>query len=289
MKHSAIISIVLFATSIQAHAQGCDYGIPTESMQQVQRSIALREQGNYQHAITGLQSLPADQMLLFCVQYEIGRNYLNIDKLDQALISLHAASSVAGIPERQHEAIFNTIGYTWLKKNNYEQAILAFERQKRDDQFKTLSVDKQTKVFNNTGYTYMKLNQYALAQENFEKALQNGSSLARENLARLDSLIKVQASGDIDTPGIFSVSLHSQRGDTGLSDKLDLFAQDLNVTPADINVFKRDTGMLSLALGANLSYVKAQQLMDQAVNAGVGTPQIVSTATWEDISLAVKK
>lgn len=283
----ALIATCIIPTPL--FAEGCNHGLGDIAKPFVERAIQLRIDRNYAEAIAILTRSPASVSPSFCVLYELGRNYLNEDKNDAALEQLQAASGIASPEDRAQQAIFNIIGYTWLQKKDYAQASMAFERQLNDDQFDALPTDKKTKVFNNAGFTYMKLSQYPAAKMNFERALANGSKLAAANLAKLESLISVQTTGDINIPGIFSVSLHSQRDDTGLSQKLELFANRLNVKPADIIIYRRTTGMLSLTLGTNLSYAKAQQFLDKALASNIASAQIVSTANWQNVSYDTKR
>jgi len=272
-----------------ASAEGCDHGLTNLAQPLMETAIALREDKKYQEAINKLKTIPEGQPTSFCILYEIGRNQLNLEDYDQALATLQSASGIASDEDRKKQAIFNIIGYTWLVKKDYGQAVLVLERQLKDDQFANLPIAKQTKVFNNTGLSYLRLNQYAPAKANFEKARANGSKLAQANLAIVESLIAVQEKGDADIPGIFSVSLHSQRGSEGLDTALNSLARQLSVSNDDLNVFRRETGMLSVTLSANLSYAKAQALQEKAIAAGVSSAQIVSTTAWENVSFDKKQ
>jgi tetratricopeptide (TPR) repeat protein len=286
---TAVALATATVTPAQAQTEGCNHGLSNLAAPLVQQAINMRTMGRYDDAITKLKTVPAGSPTSFCINYEIGRNLLNLKEYDPALNALQTAAGVAGPEDRAQQAIFNIIGYTWLEKKDYGQAVLALERQLRDDQFNNLPTDKQTKVFNNTGFAYLRLNQYAPAQLNFEKALANGSKLAQANLAIVDSLISVQSKGDVNIPGIFSVSLHSQRGDEGLLDTLDEFARKLGVSPTELNIFRRHTGMLSVTMGANLSYAKAQNLQENAITSGIMSAQIVSPTSWENVSFNKKQ
>lgn len=284
---ASVVATLCLATPIKA--EGCDHGLSNLAQPMMHNAIKLRIAGQYQAAITKLKSIPAGETPSFCILYEIGRNYLNLEDYEKSLESLQAASSIATPQDRSQQAIYNIIGYVRLKQMDYGTAVLNLERQQNDDQFSNLPTDKQTKVFNNTGFAYLRLNQYAPAKENFEKALNNGSRLAKANLAVVDSLIEVQSKGDANIPGIFSVSLHSQRGDNGLENTLASFATRLGVDPAEISIFRRETGMLSLVLGTNLSYAKAQSLQAKAIETGLSSAQIVSTTSWENVSYDKKR
>jgi tetratricopeptide (TPR) repeat protein len=245
--------------------------------------------GRYDDAIAKLKTVPAGSPTSFCINYEIGRNFLNLKEYDRALTSLQLAAGVAGPEDRSKQAIFNIIGYTWLEKKEYSQAALALEAQLNDDQFANLPVAKQTKVFNNTGFAYLRLNQYEPAQKNFEKALANGSKLAQANLAIVDSLISVQTKGDADIPGIFSVSLHSQGTDEGLLKTLNDFATDLGVSATELNIYRRGSGMLSVTFGANLSYTKAEEMKQKAISVGISSAYVVSPTAWTNVSFDKKR
>ena len=289
MRHFMKIAIIagLFASPV--YAEGCNHGLTNEAKPFVENAIQLRINKQYERAITTLKRTPAGANPSFCIQYEIGRNLLNIDALDDALKQLQDASGNATQEDRSKQAIFNIIGYTWLQKKEYSQAIMAFERQLNDDMFTSLPRITQTKVFNNTGYTYLKLNQYPAARLNFEKALANGSKLAAANITKLDSLISVQSAGDIDIPGIFSVALSSQRSEVGLTDELNRFAEKLGVPSTEISVYRRENGMLTFTYGNNLSYPKAQKELERALAVGEDDAQMVSTANWENLSFSVNQ
>jgi tetratricopeptide (TPR) repeat protein len=289
MRRLALSIAAAIAFALPANAEGCDHGLSNLAQPFMQSAIKLRIAGKYEEAIEKLKSIPAGDGPSFCILYELGRNYLNLEEFDKSLESLQAASGIATDEDRSKQAIFNIIGYVRLKQQDYGNAVMTLERQQKDDQFASLPADKQTKVFNNTGFAYLRLSQYAPAKENFEKALVNGSTLAKANLAVVDSLIAVQSKGDADIPGVFSVSLHSQRGDIGLEESLDTFAKQLNVDPSEISIFRRETGMLSLVLGTNLSYAKAEMLQQKAIGSGFTSAQIVSTTSWENVSFNKKR
>jgi tetratricopeptide (TPR) repeat protein len=291
MRRIATTIALGFSTILPAQAQteGCNHGLSNFAAPMVQHAIKLRIMGQYDQAIEKLKSVPPGSPTNFCINYELGRNLLNLKDYDQALTALQAASSVAGPEDRAKQAIFNIIGYTWLEKKEYSQAALALEAQLNDDQFSKLPTSKQTKVFNNTGFAYLRLNQYEPARENFDKALNNGSKLAASNLAIVDSLIAVQTKGDANIPGIFSVSLHSQGKDDNLLNTLDRLAAMLRVSSDQLNIYRRENGMLSVTYGANLSYAKAQELTQNAITAGITSAYIVSPTAWENVSFDKKK
>lgn len=204
-RFSTLLCLSIFTPQI-GYAEGCDHGLSNLSKPFMATAIALRESGKYKSAISKLKTIPGNQPSSFCIHYEIGRNYLNLKKYDNALPELQAASKIAEVEDHQKQAIFNTIGYTWLAKKNYQQAVNSLKRQLDNDQFSKLPINKQTKVYNNIGLAYLRLAQFDNAKANFKKAQANGSKLATANLTVVDRLVSVQKKGIVTATGIYKLA-----------------------------------------------------------------------------------
>jgi tetratricopeptide (TPR) repeat protein len=274
------------ATAI--HAEGCDHGFTPINQPLMDEAIQLRIAKQFEPANGILDTPVLNETPIFCVLYERGRNLLNLKSYEDALKALRRAAIIATPEDHSKQAIYNIIGYTLIQEKKFDQAVLAFQAQVKNDQFTNLPVATQTKVFNNSGLAYLRLNQYENARENFMKAVANGSVLAKANLAIVDSLISVQTKGDADVPGIFSVSLHSQRGEKDLIDDIENFSQQLAVSSDELLIYQRTNDMLSVTYGENLSYAKAQEYQRTAIDHGFSSAQIVSTETWENKSVDTK-
>lgn len=192
MKRLTYLICASLLTPHVAMAEGCDHALSNLAQPLMATAIQLREDGKYQDAIEKLKTIPGNQPSSFCILYEIGRNHLRLEQYDLALTELQQASGIATEEDRQKQAIFNTIGYTWLVRKDYGKAVMAFERQLKDDQFAKLPKLTQTKVFNNIGLAYMHLSQFDQAKASFNKAKANGSELAKANLEIVNRLIAVQ-------------------------------------------------------------------------------------------------
>ncbi len=164
--------------------------INPEYSSELDEAVALRRGGNLQEAIQQIDSILLKQPNYYRAHYNIALAYTDLGKFTEAFEHFEKAKSIRDTENIDDPTLDNSMGWAYLLDRNYEKSEQNFDHAiKNSEQLKTAS---KAKLFNN--YAQLKIHQGDIktANEYLQKAIDNGSDIAKKNSERLQKEIAAQ-------------------------------------------------------------------------------------------------
>jgi tetratricopeptide (TPR) repeat protein len=278
----AALFALLSAGPLRAE-ESCE-GVPPSVCAAFRTAVELREQGKFGDSLARFEVLRREHPGSFPIQYAYGRLLAQMRLYPEAIVQLEATAKLGPATPGFDPGIYNTLGFALLMDTQYEKALEWFGALEKSEHFSGQPKELRTKLYNNSGVAYLQLDRYREAQEQFEKAKELGSQVARNNLVKIASILETLASGDVDVPGVFAVIVASARNEAAAAQQLSNVALKLGVAPSAFGVFLASNGRYLVARASYVSYPKAQLLAEESRKKGIRDAFIGSTTEWTDIS-----
>ncbi|MEM1177995.1 MAG: tetratricopeptide repeat protein [Acidobacteriota bacterium] len=176
-----------------ARAQGDRYQpetISAEMAVELTEARAVRRAGDYDAAISRLQSLVDASPDYYLAWYNLGLAQAQAKQVDAAADSLERALELKeslGIPD---DTIYNSLGWTHYLRGDYGAAKPVLEKAVQQE---GLSERSRTRALNNLGTVLLRLQEFEDAESALLEAKDLGSSRAQVNLKVLGTARSVAA------------------------------------------------------------------------------------------------
>lgn len=240
----------------------------------------LVKHGKLQEAILIYEEILRKDPNNIKIKYKLALLYVKMKDYKKASNDLYSILLQYGNTSEVSSNIYNILGWTYLMQEDLDQALTTFKIASSPNNYKKLDNTNKMKVSNNTGYTLMLMDRYEEALVQFEQAVKLGSTKAKLNIQKINSIIEVQKNQDINIPGIFLVILKSVKEENKLVPIIEELATKLLVNINDFVIYKTTTNTFRISLGNNYSYNKAEEILKDVKEKGISDAFVTSSTQW---------
>lgn len=240
----------------------------------------LVKHGKLQEAILIYEEILRKDPNNIKIKYKLALLYVKMKDYKKASNDLYSILLQHGNTSEVSSNIYNILGWTYLMQEDLDQALTTFKIASSPNNYKKLDNTNKMKVSNNTGYTLMLMDRYEEALVQFEQAVKLGSTKAKLNIQKINSIIEVQKNQDINIPGIFLVILKSVKEENKLVPIIEELATKLLVNINDFVIYKTTTNTFRISLGNNYSYNKAEEILKDVKEKGISDAFVTSSTQW---------
>lgn len=282
----AVAVLLLSAASAAADCTGDMSPEVAAKMQEI-----LAAEGASLAEAEAMADLSAQHPDSFCLLHAAARAFMRAGddaRGQDMLATLESRWPAASLDDLFGETPWNTRGFAAIKRGRWDEAVEDLRRQLAVSGFPAAPDAQRLKIYNNLGYALLQLERYPEALEAFETAAALGSRNALRNIEATQSILSVLNAGDPDLPGVFAVVVETSRSYTDISRVQGRLRESGFDEAGAFHIYQRPDGKLSLTLGANESWPKAEGRLE-AVRAAVPDAFVASTADWKELTAGISR
>lgn len=246
--------------------------VSPENVRLLEEARAFRRQGNTESAIKRLTSLVEAQPDYYLAHYNLGLAYVQQGEYENGIGSLQRALEIKERKGIVEATIYNSIGWAYLKKNDYGQAEKFLQIGLEDVNQELMSETSKRKLLNNIGLLYMYTGNVEQSRKYLSMAVKRyNSALARANLELLSRLEVKQAAPGKEEPESLRGYSFAVVGSFYKLNEARHFAQQLLDSKYQYppEIYLAENSVYGVVLGAYLSYDEAKRRVKYAASEGI--------------------